>query len=189
VAKSAVTELTDQIEAIRLEAYNEGYAAAMRAVVEFSTSATAKRKATRASATSANPADATTSPPQRKRVPRAVIDRAGKKRVLAKPVVRHTRRGDNARYIAEAIMALPGHTGPAAAIKKALAAKGHEIPYTSIRHGLGQLQARGEVSMAEDGRTWSYSAPPHQVTGRCRDDPALSERRSRSSLPQRAIGR
>jgi hypothetical protein len=57
------------------------------------------------------------------------------------------------------MMTLPDRTGPAAAIKKALAEKGHDLAYTSIRHGLGQLQARGEVSVAEDGRTWSYTAP------------------------------
>jgi hypothetical protein len=57
------------------------------------------------------------------------------------------------------MMALPDHSGPAAAIKKVLAEKGHDLAYTSIRHGLGQLQARGEVSVAADGRTWSYTAP------------------------------
>jgi hypothetical protein len=67
-------------------------------------------------------------------------------------------RGDNARHIAEALSALPNRTGPAAALRKALAAKGIDMPYTSIRHALGQLQARGEASIAEDGRTWSYTA-------------------------------
>jgi hypothetical protein len=58
-------------------------------------------------------------------------------------------------------MTLPDRTGPAAAIKKALAAKGHDIPYASIRHSLGQLQARGEASLAGDGKTWSYTATQH----------------------------
>ena len=156
MAKSAVTELADHIESIRQEAYNEGYAAAMRAVVEFSASGTAKPKATVAKATpskttSAKSTTATTAAPRRQQ-----------SRIQAKPPVRHTRRGDNARHIVEALMTLPGRTGPAAAIKKALAEKGHDIPYTSIRHSLGQLQARGEASVAADGRTWSYTAPPHQ---------------------------
>ena len=56
-------------------------------------------------------------------------------------------------------MALPDRSGPAAAIKKVLSEKGHDLAYTSIRHALGQLQARGEVSVAADGRTWSYTAP------------------------------
>jgi hypothetical protein len=148
VAKNAVPELADQIEAIRQEAYNEGYAAAIRAVVEFSASGSAKLKATAARATSAKSRTATVA------VPRQTRDQTER-------TARQTRRGDNARHIAEAMMALPDHTGPAAAIKKALSKKGHDIPYTSIRHGLGQLQARGEASVAEDGRTWCYTAAQH----------------------------
>ena len=147
MAKSAVTELTDQIEAIRQEAYNDGYAAAMRALVEFSASGSAKPKTPAARATSPKSPTVTVAAPRQRRA-------------QAKPAPRQARRGENARYIAEAMMALPNHTGPAAAIKKALAEKGHDLPYTSIRHGLGQLQARGEASVTDDGRTWRYSARP-----------------------------
>jgi hypothetical protein len=157
MAKSAVTGLTEHLESIRREAYTEGYAAAMRAVVEFSTSRTAKPKATvtnaaaskaaATKATAAKPTTATTAAPKRQR------------RAQAKPAPRQTRRGDNMRRIAEAMMTLPDHSGPAAAIKKVLAGKGHDIPYTSIRHGLGQLQARGEASVGADGKTWRYTAP------------------------------
>jgi hypothetical protein len=148
VAKSAVTELTDHVESIRQEAYNEGYAAAMRAVLEFSTFKTVKPKAT-----VANPAAKTTSaePTPRQRQERAQVKTAG----------RQTRRGENVQRIAEAMMTLPDHTGRAAAIKKVLVEKGHNIAFTSIRHGLGQLQARGEASVADDGRTWSYTAAQH----------------------------
>ena len=152
MAKSAMTDLTDHIETIRQEAYNEGYAAGMRAIVEFSGSGTAKSKATTATTakvTIAKAATASQAAPWRQRS------------AQAKPAVRHSRRGENARYIADAMMALPEHTGPAAAIKKALSKKGHDIPYASIRHGLGQLQARGEASLAQDGRTSSYAAPQH----------------------------
>jgi len=149
VAKSAVTELTAHIESIRQEAYNEGYAAAMRAVAEFS-SGTAKPKVIVAKRTSVKTTTAATVAPKRQRP------------ASAKPASRQMRRGDNMRHIAEAMMMLPAQTGRAGAIKKVLAEKGHDIPYTSIRHGLGQLQARGEASVAEDGRTWSYSTPHQQ---------------------------
>lgn len=138
MAKGAVIELTAHIESIRQEAYDEGYAAAMRTVAEFSTS-----KATVAKAAPAMRIAAATT-----RTRHAGV----------KPATRQ-RRGDNMRHITEAMMTLPHHTGPAAAIKKALVGKGHDISYTSIRHGLGQLQARGEASLAADGRTWSYTAP------------------------------
>jgi hypothetical protein len=146
VAKSSMTELTDHIESIRQEAYNEGYAAAIRAVVDFSTSGTAKSKW---------PPAKTTSPKPTISVPTAPRQQA---RAQAKPAAKQTRRSDNARHIAEAMMTLPDHTGPAAAIKKVLASRGHDIPYSSIRNGLGQLQARGMASVAADGRIWSYTA-------------------------------
>jgi hypothetical protein len=157
MAKTAVTELNDHIESIRREAYNEGYAAAMRAVVEFSTSGTTKPKTT---ATKATDAKATAiKGTAAKSITAAVAAPRRQRRVQAKPAARQIRRGDNAQHITEAMMTLPNHTGPAAAIKKALAERGHDIAYTSIRHGLGQLQARGEVSLAADGKTWSYTAP------------------------------
>ena len=150
MAKSAVTELSDHIDSIRQEAFNQGYAAAMRAVVEFSTSGTVKptasaTKGTATKTTAAKSTTATTAAPRRQ------------KHAQAKPAPRQARRGDNLRHIAEAMMTLPDHTGPAAVIKKVLARKGHDISYTSIRHGLGQLQARGEASLAVDGKTWSYT--------------------------------
>ena len=87
-----MTELTDHIESIRQEAYNEGYAAAMRAVVEFSASGTAKPKPTVAKATSAKTPStksttATTAAPRRQRP------------VQAKTAAKQTRRGDNARTL------------------------------------------------------------------------------------------
>jgi hypothetical protein len=147
VAKTAVTELTEHIESIRQEVYKEGYAAAMRAVAEFSTSRPAIPKASATKATASKATTASTAAPPRLR------------RTQAKTASQQTRRGDNARHIAEAMMTLPNHSGPAAVIKQALAQKGHALAYTSIRHGLGQLQARGEASVGADGKTWSYTAP------------------------------
>jgi hypothetical protein len=192
MAKTAVIGLTDHIESIRRDAYNEGYAAAMRAVVDFSTSRTAKPRATvtkatatkatatKATATKATAAKATAAKATAAKAtaakaaaskaaaakPAAVKSTTAttaapkrQRRAQAKPAPSRTRRGDNARRIAQAMMALPDRSGPAAAIKKTLAEKGHDLPYTSIRHGLGQLQARGEASVAADGKTWSYTAP------------------------------
>ena len=166
MAKSAVTGLTEHLESIRREAYTEGYAAAMRAVVEFSTSRTAKPKATATKASARKAASKATATKATARKAAAAKSTTAttaapkrQRRAQAKPAPRQTRRGDNMRRIAEAMMTLPNHSGPAAAIKKVLAGKGHDIPYTSIRHGLGQLQARGEASVAADGKTWSYTAP------------------------------
>jgi hypothetical protein len=101
MAKSAVTELTAHIESIRQEAYNEGYAEAMRAVVEFSTSGTAKPTTTTAKRPSAKAISTKSTI-----TPTAEPRRQG--RVRATPAVRRTTsRGDNARHIAEALSALP----------------------------------------------------------------------------------
>jgi hypothetical protein len=151
VAKSALTELTDHIDSIRQEAFEEGYAAAMRAVAEFTASGTTKPKATTAQRISVKATSAksdTTTPAASRRQERA----------RTTPAVRVTKsRGENSRHVAEAMTTLPNHSGPAAAIRKALAEKGINMPFTSIRHALGQLQARGEVSVS--GKTWTYTAP------------------------------
>ena len=135
---SAVIQLQGQIETIRQEAYQEGYSAAMRAVTEFA-------------AETAKPKTTTTPPKQR----RARIQSAPAAKA---PTRRKSSRGDNARHVAEAMATLADRTGPAGAIRKARARKGINLPYTSIRHALGQLHARGEASLASDGRTWSYPA-------------------------------
>jgi hypothetical protein len=160
-ANSAVAQLQDQIETIRQEAYQEGYQAAMRAVIDF-TAGTARPKPN--PKTTAPLADALVTPSAAPRQARQARPAAGgtNARVREPAARRTTSRGDNARHISDALSALPERTGPAAAIRKALAAKGIDMPYTSIRHALGQLQARGEATVAEDGRTWSYTAPQHQ---------------------------
>ena len=150
----AVAQLENQIETIRREAYDAGYSAAMRAVVEF-TAGTAKSVAAPVPSAERR---------ARSQVPRS----AGRSSPAAKPVTRRkTSRGDNAKNVAESLAGLPERTGPAAAIRKGLSGKGIDMPYTSIRHALGQLEARGEVSLAADGKTWTYtrSVHPNDSTG------------------------
>ena len=53
---------------------------------------------------------------------------------------------------------MPSGTARPAAIRTALTRdKGVTMAYTSIRHSLGQLQARGEVSADADGKSWRYT--------------------------------
>ncbi len=152
---SAVAGLQDQIETIRREAFDAGYSAAMRAVSEF-TAGPAKSKTTTAKVAPLRAAEpsAATRPGRSQAKPAA--RKAGRPTGVAR---RKTSRGDNARHVAEAMNGLPDRTGPAAAIRKALAGKGIDMSYTSVRHSLGQLQARGEASVADDGKTWTYAAP------------------------------
>ena len=128
--RTALTQLQEQIDIIRQEAYGEGYAAAMKAVIDF-----AKSNQTSAAASGASK-------------PRAV--RASKS---AKAPGARAPRGQNVDAVVQALKSLPQQAGRGADIRKAM---GSSISYTSLRHALGQLQARGQVSLNEDGKVWSY---------------------------------
>lgn len=145
MARTALTQLQDQIEAVRREAYAAGYAAAMQAIRDF-----AARPAA-APTQRGRPAKLAPAAPRRGR-PRAA---AAKPRRAAR---RRPQRGTNARLVAEVLKALPSGTGRPADIRAALTRdKGVTMAYTSIRHSLGQLQARGEVATGADGKTWRYT--------------------------------
>jgi hypothetical protein len=147
MAKTALTQLQDQLEAIRREAYAAGYAAAMQAIRDFA----ARPGSSAAPARRGRPAKAAALPAPR---------RGRRRGAAAKPRAarRRPQRGTNARLIAEVLKALPSGTGRPADIRAALTRdKGVTMAYTSIRHSLGQLQARGEVSAGADGKTWRYT--------------------------------
>jgi hypothetical protein len=148
MAKTALTQLQDQIEAIRREAYAAGYAAAMQAIRDFA----ARPGSSAAPARRGRPAKAAAPEAPRRGRPRGA---AAKPRRATR---RRPQRGTNARLIAEVLKALPSGTGRPADIRAALTRdKGVTMAYTSIRHSLGQLQARGEVSAGADGKTWRYT--------------------------------
>jgi hypothetical protein len=152
MAKTALTLLQDQIEAIRHEAYNAGYAAAMRAVRDF---------AARPATTAASPARQ----PRRTKAVGPAVKRRGRPPAAAavapRSIGRRPRRGTNAPLIAEVLKAMPSRSGRPADIRKALQSdKGVSIAYTSIRHGLNQLAIRKEVEASADGRTWRYVGTP-----------------------------
>ncbi|HML09806.1 MAG TPA: hypothetical protein VK432_03030 [Stellaceae bacterium] len=149
MAKSALTQLQEQIEAIRREAYDAGYAAAMQAIRDFT----------------GRPLAAGVAPPRARRAakPAAVkISARRGHRLVAKPATRTKRsrpqRGANARLIAEVLKAMPSGTARPAEIRKALQSdKGVALAFTSIRHALGQLAGRNEVAASADGKTWRYT--------------------------------
>jgi hypothetical protein len=153
MAKTALNQLQDQIEAIRREAqaagYAAGYAAAMQAIRDFAARPTAVASAPRRGR------------PAKAAAPAAPAVRRGRPPAAAAKPARATRRrpqrGSNARLIAEVLKALPSSTGRPADIRKALQSdKGVAMAFTSIRHALGQLAARNEVQASADGKTWRY---------------------------------
>jgi len=154
MAKTALNQLQDQIEAIRREAYAAGYAAAMEAIRDFagrpSAAAPARRRGrTPAAAAPPKPAPAPQRGPRRRRATAAQAPAAGGRR---------PQRGTNARLIAEVLKAMPSGTARPAEIRTALQRdKGVQMAFTSIRHALGQLAARNEVAASADGKSWRYT--------------------------------
>jgi hypothetical protein len=170
MARTALTTLQDQIEAIRREAYAAGYAAAMQALREFvarpaapaaAASPVTRRRAVRsATRARARPATKAAAKAPAAKAPTARGPGRPRRAAAAKaPATRRRRpqRGTNARLIAEVLKASgPGYVRPAV-IRTALQRdKGASVAFTSIRHALGQLQARGEVEASTDGKTWRY---------------------------------
>jgi hypothetical protein len=147
MAKTAMTQLQDQIEAIRREAYEAGYAAAMQAIRDF---------AVRPSA--ASPAVARPRAQRKAPAAKPVARRGRRPAANAAQTRRRPQRGSNATLIAEVLKAMPSRTARPAEIRKALQSdKGVAMAFTSIRHALGQLASRNEVVASVDGKTWRYT--------------------------------
>ncbi|HEY1797663.1 MAG TPA: hypothetical protein VGG57_16240 [Stellaceae bacterium] len=160
MARSALTQLQDQIEAIRKEAYAEGYAAAMqviqRAVAGGATGVAPPRRrggaekpgaaaAAKPTAEPAKPAR-TAKAPARRRTAKAAAPRAASSR---------PRRGNNAAMIEEILKEIAPRAARPAEIRTALQRdKGAAVAFTSIRHALGQLSAREVIEEVGDSKTW-----------------------------------
>jgi hypothetical protein len=156
-SNNAVTQLQDQIESIRRDAYNEGYTAAMQAVSHFVRQPVAKSQ-TR----SATTRKSLTKAPARRKVaaaPAAPKAASPKAETASRAPRQMGRRGENAPLIEAALKSLPNRTGRAGDIRKAIKEQHEaELAFTSIRNALGQLQKDSKVTLADDGKTWSLTA-------------------------------
>ena len=135
---------SSQIEAIRREAFEAGYAAAMEAVRELASR-------------SAPQSDAGAAAPTRGRRGRS----RGRRTAAASPTRSRRRlpeRGANARMIEEILRDAAPRAMPPAEIRKALQEKGVALAFTSIRHALRQLEARKAARQVGHSRTWRHSA-------------------------------
>ena len=156
-SSSAVAQLQDQIKTIRNEAYNDGYRAAMQAVLNFAKQPTTGPQ-TRSATTRKSPAKASAG---RKvaaapAAPQAASPKGG---TASRARRRMGRRGENAPMIEAALKSLPNRTGRAGDIRKAIREQHEtELAFTSIRNALGQLQKDSKVTLANDGKTWSLAA-------------------------------
>jgi hypothetical protein len=150
MAKTALTQLQDQIEAVRREAFAAGYAAAMQSIREF----TAKPPAATGGSAAAAPARPAAT--DRRRQPRAAAKAPERPRRASGP---RPQRGSNARLVEEVLHSNAPRALRPAEIRTAIQRdKGVAMAFTSIRHALGQLEARRLAEQVADSKTWRYHA-------------------------------
>ena len=154
MARTAVSELQQQIEEVRREAFAAGYAAAMQAIRELaSRPATDARPATtrRVRRGGGGRKPGVTTPSRRQRV--GLRKGAGRARRSA---ASRPQPGSNAQSIEEVLQAAAPRALRQAEIRKALQDKGVELAFTSIRHALAQLEARNSAEQVGNTRTWRH---------------------------------
>lgn len=135
MTKSALIRLQDEIDAVRREAFAEGFAAAMRSVQEFA----ARHLPGSTETAAAPPLEA----------PSAIS--------AALPRNRHPRRGTNARLIESVLQSIAPRAARPTEIRNALRReRGVALAFTSIRHALGQLEARRVAEQVAHSKTWRY---------------------------------
>jgi hypothetical protein len=156
MARTAMTELQQQIEEVRREAFAAGYAAAMQAIRDLtarpapSSAAPSTRRAagrgrgttTRSRATAARR--------------RGVAPGEGTAR-RRRSTTGRPERGANAQRVEEVLKTSAPRALRIAEIRKALQEKGTEISFTSLRHALSQLQARNAAEEIGNSRTWRHA--------------------------------
>jgi hypothetical protein len=151
---TAAAEFQAQIEKMRREAFEAGYAAAMQAVEELASQPTRNSSRTAAAPNDrrrgrSGQAAAKPNGPRRARVNAA-------SKATRRSVVGKSQRGANALRVQEVLKATSPRAVRPAAIRKALQEKGITISFPSLRHALRQLAARKAAMQVGNTRTWRY---------------------------------
>jgi hypothetical protein len=156
MAKTALTQLQDQIEAVRREAFATGYAAAMQSIRDFAAKpppgaapVVVRPQRRRRSAAAAGPGR-----PAPRRQPRGA---PRSPRGASRAPGRRPQRGSNAQLIEEVLQSNAPRALRPAEIRRTLQRdKGVAMAFTSIRHALGQLEQRGTAEQIVDSKTWRH---------------------------------
>ncbi len=135
MTKTALIRLQDEIEAVRREAFAQGYAAALQSVREF-----VSRQLPAAAAASD-----------------AVLVDSARPRDQERPYNRRPRRGTNAKLIKSVLLSIAPRAARPTEIRNVLRREqGVALAFTSIRHALGQLEARRVAEHVAHSKTWRY---------------------------------
>src|SRR6195256_6355617 len=156
MAKAATTDLQQQIEEVRREAYAAGYAAAMRVIADG-----ASRPAPKAGTNAAAPRRrgqgrgrqvAPAAKPTRSKRTRAT----GAATTTRRSANGRAQRGTNALIIEEILEAMAPSPVRPAEIRKALQDNGVAISFPSIHHALRQLEARNAAEQVGGSKSWRH---------------------------------
>jgi hypothetical protein len=159
MAKTALNQLQQQIEAVRREAFAAGYAAAMQAVREVATKAAPGAETASAPAARGRRGRRGRPPskPAAERPARAATSPRRARGTGRRSTSRRPQRGSNAQMIEEILQSMSPRAVRPAEIRAALQRdKGVSVAFTSIRHALGQLEARQAAEQVGNSRTWRY---------------------------------
>jgi hypothetical protein len=156
MTKAAMTELQQQIEEVRREAYAAGYAAAMQVISDVAsrpapkagTTAAAPRRRGRGRVRQAAPATKATRPRRARGTGATATTRPSANGCA--------QRGTNALIIEEILKAMAPSAVRPAKIRKALQDNGVAISFPSIHHALRQLEARNAAEQIGDSKTWRH---------------------------------
>ena len=157
MARTAMTELQQQIEEVRREAFAAGYAAAMQAIQELASrpapnaGIAALRRRGGAGRRRPTTTRATATATRRRRA--GANDGAARRRRSA---AGRPERGANAQRIEEILKNSAPRALRMAEIRKALHQKGIEISFTSVRHALSQLETRSAAEQVGNSKTWRH---------------------------------
>ena len=179
MAEEAFTQLQAQINAIRREGFDEGYAAAMKAVHELAARSVPQSgdKVVVPNGNGRADEQVTQSPPNQTRQPepkkapvalrtsnsvrRSPAKHRGARRTASstrRPQRRRAQRGANAGMIQEILKKAAPRAVRQADIRRKLQEQGVSLAYPSIGHALGQLKARKAAKQVGKSGTWRYSA-------------------------------
>lgn len=136
MTKTALIRLQDEIDAVRREAFAEGFAAAMQSIRDFASRPLPRSELERQAQSrseAAAPASATPTPSRR------------------------PRRGTNAKLIESVLQSIAPRAARPTEIRNVLRRdRGVALAFTSIRHALGQLEARRVAEHVAHSKSWRY---------------------------------
>ena len=170
MAEEALTQLQAQIEAIRREAFAEGYAVAMQSVKELAARSAPQQTDMAVVPNGRESSDSQIEQPEPNRAAISLrtgtpVRRSPAKRPTARAAITgrsrsrggRAKRGSNALRI-EQILKNTRRAVRQADIRNELEKKGVSLSFPSIRHALGQLEARRVAKQIGNSRTWRYSS-------------------------------